>query len=81
MRFDPRSASALHKTLGWLSCVLLVLGTLWLLGALFAALSDDLSAMGMTLRYVRYAAAGFAGLHLAPLAFMRLGWAERLPER
>jgi len=75
--FDPRSSSVTKKALRFVVGVALVLGTLRILDAAFDAVSDDFTAWGFVLRYVRYALAGIAGLYLGPLLFVKLGWAER----
>jgi membrane-associated phospholipid phosphatase len=77
--FDPRSSAVWRRILRYILCVGLVVGTLMVLDAAFAALSTDYSALGYLLRYVRYALAGIAGILLGPALFVRLGWAERLP--
>jgi len=76
--FDPRSSPAWVKALRLALCVALVMGTLFALDVAFAALASDTSPAGYLLRYVRYAAAGAAGLLVAPLLFVRLGLAGRL---
>jgi membrane-associated phospholipid phosphatase len=75
--FDPRSGSAASKALRFVLGVGMVIGALVLLDPLFAALADDYSVPGYLLRYLRYTAAGFAGIYLAPLLFVKLGLAER----
>jgi hypothetical protein len=57
--------------------VAIVIGTLVALDELFAVISDDNSLLGYLLRYLRYTAAGFAGIYLAPLLFVKVGLAER----
>ena len=54
------------------------MGTLMLLDVAFAALCADDSALGIALRYVRYALAGVAGMLVAPLLFVKWGLAERM---
>lgn len=76
--FDPRSASVTKKMLRFVLGVALVLGTLQILDVAFDAVSDDYTAWGFVLRYLRYALAGIAGIYLGPLLFVKLGWAERL---
>jgi hypothetical protein len=78
--FDPRSANVLRKAFRFALCVALVMGTLLLLDGVFAALSDDGSVLGILLRYLRYALAGIAGMFVGPLVFVKLGWAERVPD-
>jgi membrane-associated phospholipid phosphatase len=76
--FDPRSSALWKKTLRFLLCVGLVMGTLLLLDGPFEAVSTDHSTAGYLLRYLRYALAGIAGILLGPILFVRLGLAERL---
>jgi hypothetical protein len=47
------------------------------LDAVFAQVASDESVLGHTLRYIRYALAAFWMSYLGPLAFVRLGLAER----
>ena len=75
--FDPRSGTPARKLFRYALCVALILGTLVLLDEAFAAISADDSFAGQTLRYVRYALAAIAGMYLGPLAFLKLGWADR----
>jgi len=79
--FDPRSSTALRKAVRAAIGVALVIGTLLLLDWLFAHLASDASILGRVLRYVRYAAAGAAGMLLGPLVFVRIGLGERAPAR
>ena len=79
--FDPRSSTAIRKAVRAAIGVALVIGTLVLLDRLFAQLASDASILGRVLRYVRYGAAGAAGMLLAPLLFVRLGLGERRPAR
>ena len=46
------------------------------LDLLFAMIAADGSALGLLLRYVRYGLVGFWMIRLAPVVFLRLGWAE-----
>jgi membrane-associated phospholipid phosphatase len=75
--FDPRSGQLAHKLLRYALSVAMVIGTLFVLDELFAALADDVSLLGHILRYARYIAAGIVAMWLAPLVFTRLGLAER----
>jgi membrane-associated phospholipid phosphatase len=79
--FDPRSSTVSGKVARYALSVGLVMGTLLLLDVAFAALSTDSSLLGNLLRFIRYTAAGFAGLFLGPLLFVKLGLAERIPRR
>jgi len=77
VEFDPRSRAPLLKLIRFALGAGLVIGTLALLDGIFEALASDTSLLGMLLRYVRYAAAGIAGLLLAPFLFVRFGLAGR----
>jgi membrane-associated phospholipid phosphatase len=73
--FDPRSSSLLVRLVRFVVGVSLVAGTLVLLDHVFALVGDDDSILGNLLRYVRYAAAGIAGMLGGPYLFVRLGLA------
>lgn len=73
--FDPRGGGAWRTAARYALCVALVIGTLGLLGRAFAAAAAPGSPAGALLRYVRYAAAGFAGLYVAPRWFVAFGLA------
>jgi membrane-associated phospholipid phosphatase len=75
--FDPRSGSPARKLLRYALSVGMVIGTLFLLDEVFAVLAEDSSVLGHLLRYARYTTAGIVAIWLAPLAFTRLGLAER----
>lgn len=78
--FDPRSSTLARKALRTVLSVGMVVLTLLLLDEAFEELSDDYSPLGYLLRYVRYAMAGFAGIFLGPLLFVKWGLAERTPQ-
>lgn len=73
--FDPRSSAWPVRLLRFVLAVALIAGTLVLLDAVFTLLADDRTGFGQLLRYLRYAAAGFAGVLLAPYLFVRAGLA------
>jgi membrane-associated phospholipid phosphatase len=74
--FDPRSSTALLKLTRVALGVALVMGTLLVLDLVFATLATDGSVLGNALRYLRYFAAGFAGMFAAPCLYVRLRWAD-----
>ena len=77
IRFDPRSGGVWRTALRYVLVVALVAATVVLLGRAAAALADPASPLGHLLRFLRYSAAGFAGLFAAPWLFIRLGLATR----
>jgi len=77
--FDPQSSSLWRKTLRYVLCVALIMGTLLILDGAFEAVGTDYSVSGYLLRYIRYALAGIAGILLGPILFVKLGLAGRLP--
>lgn len=79
--FDPRSSTLFHKILRYVTSVGLVMGTLFLLDAIFGRVASDASTLGNLLRYTQFAAAGVAGVFLAPFLFLRFGLAEPLAAR
>jgi hypothetical protein len=79
--FDPRSGGLGRKLLRGALTVVLVLGTLAVLGRGFSVIAADYSALGHLLRYVRYVAAAVTGLFLAPLLLTRVGLATPMGER
>ena len=76
VNFDPRSSSAACKALRYVLSVGLVIATISGLDVMFAQLSDDATATGHLLRYLRYVAAGTVGMLVAPMVFTKLGLAE-----
>lgn len=78
--FDPRSSTPSSKALRYALSVGMIIATLILLDAGFTAVSTDATPLGDLLRYVRYATASVVGLFLAPLVFLKLGLAERIPK-
>jgi hypothetical protein len=60
---------------------LVVTVALWAgLDAVFAALAEDASLLGMVLRFTRYGLIGFWITGIGPVVFKRLGWAEGVSE-
>jgi membrane-associated phospholipid phosphatase len=80
VNFDPRSSSLLAKILRYLLSVAMVIFTLLLLEKAFGSLADRASLLGNLLEYLRFTATGFVAIFLAPLLFIRIGWASRHPE-
>jgi membrane-associated phospholipid phosphatase len=76
VNFDPRSSNLAAKILRFLLCAGLMIAALLLLGKLFAAMAVNSSLLAYGLEYLRYAAAGFTCIFLAPLLFTRIGLAE-----
>ena len=76
VHFDPRGSSMCKKAVRYALAVAIVIGILSLFKAAFSAISIDSTPLGQALRYVRYAAAGIAGLLVAPWLFVRVGLAE-----
>jgi len=74
--FEPRSSTVLGKAMRVALGVSIVTGTLLVLDILFAAIATDGSVLGNALRYLRYFAAGFVGMFVAPYLYVRLGWAD-----
>lgn len=74
--FDPRSSTVLRKAARFALSIALVMGTPVLLDGASASIADDASPAGNVLRYLRYAAAGVAGMLLGSYLFVRLGLAE-----
>jgi len=72
VNFDPKAGGPSSKLLRYVLCVAVVLGTLEILGRLFAMIAVSSSPLGHLLRYLRYSAAGFIGIFVAPLLFVRL---------
>ncbi|MEN8159070.1 MAG: phosphatase PAP2 family protein [Myxococcota bacterium] len=79
--FDPRSSGVPTRLLRFVITVGLVAGTLVLLDPLFALVGSDDSILGDPLRYLRYAAAGAAGMLVGPYLFVRVGMASAIPTR
>lgn len=68
----PLQYRLLRYLVGVLGVGVLYLG----LDVLFAMIAADESVLGLVLRYIRYALVGFWLIGLAPVVFLRLGWAE-----
>jgi membrane-associated phospholipid phosphatase len=77
VNFDPRSSNVIFKLLRYALTVAAVLVTLRLLSTLFSSVADNYSLPGYALQYVRYAAATFVNIFLAPLIFTNLRLAKR----
>jgi membrane-associated phospholipid phosphatase len=75
VNFDPRSSTAFVKILRYLLSAGMIACTLLLLGWLSAMLTDSAALLGSLLEYLRFTAAGFVTIFLAPLLFTRIGWA------
>jgi hypothetical protein len=76
VNFDPRSSSVLAKALRYLLSVGMVICTLAIFEQVFVVIADRTS-MGLNLfEYLRFAAAGFVTIFIAPLVFTRIGWAK-----
>ena len=75
VNFDPRGSAAWRKALRFALSVGVVVVTLVVLDVVFARLSSDASVLGHLLHYLRYIAAGVAGMWVAPLLFTRMGLA------
>jgi membrane-associated phospholipid phosphatase len=74
--FDPGSSSPLAKAARYLLAVFLVLATLTVLKAAFAAVAAEFSPAGYALQYTRYAVAGVMGIALVPWLLKRVGLVE-----
>jgi membrane-associated phospholipid phosphatase len=79
VNFDPRSAPLAAKLLRYLLTVALLLVVLIAPEGLFALVGGKLSPLGYLVQYLRYAAAGVAGIYLAPLLFTKMKLAGTLP--
>jgi membrane-associated phospholipid phosphatase len=75
--FDARGAW-LHRILRYLIAVILGLGLFFGLDILFSLLAEDLSALGLVLRYVRYAISSLWLTFLAPWLFLKIRLAQPL---
>lgn len=78
VNFDPRSAGPAAKFLRYLLLMALLLVVLLAPEELFVLGEGKLSLLGCLEQYFRYAAAGFAGIYLAPLLFTRMKLAGTL---
>jgi membrane-associated phospholipid phosphatase len=78
VNFDPRSSTVVVKILRYLLSVGLLILTLFALEKIFLLVTDRYSTLWNLLEYVRFIAAGFVMLFLAPWIFTRIGWARRL---
>ncbi|HEY8492497.1 MAG TPA: phosphatase PAP2 family protein [Myxococcota bacterium] len=77
--FDPRSGTPAARLARWALALVLVAGTLLVLGAAARWIAPDSSPLADALRFLRYAAAGFVTFLGAPLVFERLGLVAPAP--
>ena len=77
VNFDPRSSSVLAKVLRYLLSIGMVIFTLLILGEAFGMVADRNSMLWNLVEYLRFTAAGFVTVFVAPLLFTRIGWAKR----
>jgi membrane-associated phospholipid phosphatase len=80
VNFDPRSSTILVKTLRYLLSIGLLILTLFALETIFLLVTDRYSTLWNLLEYVRFIAAGFVTIFLAPWVFTRIGWARTLTD-
>ena len=78
VNFDPRSSTFLVKILRYLLSVGLLVTTLFALEMIFLLITSRFSMLWNLLEYVRFIAAGFVTVFLAPWVFTRIGWARTL---
>ena len=78
VNFDPRSSTILVKILRYLLSVGLLILTLVALEKIFLFVTYRDSTLWNLLEYVRFIAAGFVTVFLAPWVFTKIGWARRL---
>ena len=64
-----------HRILTYVTGMAIAIGIWAGLDAVFAAIADDATLLGIVLRFVRYSLIGFWVGGLAPRTFIRLGWA------
>jgi len=81
VNFDPRSGSILAKILRYLLSVGMVTYTLAIVGAAFEMVVDRSSMVWNLVEYLRFTAAGFVAVFVAPLLFTGIGWAKRATAR
>lgn len=79
VNFDPRSSPVLAKILRYLFSVGLLAGTLLFFDIATWMIPANLSLLVYILQYVRFTAAGFVSIFLAPLLFTKIGLAEGAP--
>ena len=80
VNFDPRSSTILVKILRYLLSVGLLIFALFALEAIFLHITHQYSTLWNLLEYVRFIAAGFVTVFLAPWVFTRIGWARTLTD-
>ena len=74
--FDPKSLGVLAKAARYFFTVVLVIGVIEILGALGKRIAPDFSTANYFCQYLRYTAAGFTNIFLAPYLFTAIGLAE-----
>jgi len=80
VNFDPRSSTILVKTLRYLLSIGLLILTLFALETIFLLVTYRDSMFWNLLEYVRFIAAGFVTVFLAPWVFTKIGWAGTLTD-
>jgi hypothetical protein len=75
VNFDPRSSGAPAKILRYAISIALMVVVLFALKNAFRSVAET-TALGCALEYLRYVAAEFAGMFLAPLLFCKMGLAQ-----
>ena len=78
VNFDPRSSTLLVKILRYFLSVGLLIITLFALEIIFMLITSRYSMLWNLLEYIRFIAAGFVTVFLAPWVFTRIGWARTL---
>ena len=78
VNFDPRSSTLLVKVLRYFLSVGLLFITLFALEMIFLLITSRYSVLWNLLEYLRFIAAGFVTVFLAPWVFTRIGWAKTL---
>jgi membrane-associated phospholipid phosphatase len=81
VNFDPRSGSVFARMLRYLLSVGMVIYTLVFVGAAFEMVVDRSSMVWNLIEFLRFAAAGFVAVFVAPLLFTEIGWAKRAAPR
>jgi membrane-associated phospholipid phosphatase len=79
--FDPTSSGILVKAARYLFSVVLVIAAVEALGALARLIAPDFSMMNYLCQYLRYIAAGFINVYLAPFVFTAIGLANTASPR
>lgn len=78
VNFDPRSSTLWVKILRYFLSVGLLIITLFALEVIFLLITSRYSMLWNLLEYIRFIAAGFVTVFLAPWVFTRIGWAGTL---